>query len=160
MVYPYQMKQGCDLVAIERFLGALREKNTALLTKFLTENERKHLETYYRFNFIALEQIKNPLPLARSLAARFAAKEAFLKALGTGLSQGFSFQDIEIQGGLGQAPCFVFYGKVRSYLDEKALCDCSLSLSHDGQYALATCLLVFEKRKEESNVYKNLNDDW
>lgn len=148
MAFPYIFKEGCDLVKVERFVRILEDNNLALLVKFLRKEELEALEQRYQMRFEDLKALKNLQPLAKSLAARFAAKEAVLKALGTGLAQGFSFQDIEIQGGLGKPPFFAFYGKVKQYMLEQHLCEHSLSLSHDGDYALATCTLIFEKNKK------------
>jgi holo-[acyl-carrier protein] synthase len=71
-----------------------------------------------------------------SLAARFAAKEATLKALGGGIV-GFSWQDIHVTRPVGQRPELVLFGGVETRARERAVVSQHLSLSHDGGMAIA-----------------------
>lgn len=78
-----------------------------------------------------------------SLAARFAAKEAVLKALGTGLRYG-SFQDIEIvQDELGK-PEVRLYGTFAELAKSKSVTKIEVSLSHEREYAMAFVVLEVE----------------
>lgn len=80
---------------------------------------------------------------AASAAADFAAKEAFLKAAGTGLAGPFSLCDIEaVRLGSG-APEYRFSGESARWMAEHHL-RAKLSLSHDGGMALAFCILETE----------------
>ena len=74
------------------------------------------------------------------LAGYFAAKEALLKAMGTGLSQ-FSWQEMEIGHDSHGAPLFNVSGKVAQYLDEKNVTRIHLSISHCREYAVAQVIL-------------------
>ena len=76
---------------------------------------------------------------AESAAADFAAKEAFLKAAGTGLS-GFALCEIEALRRENGAPYYAFSGKAAAWLAANGL-TAQLSLSHEGEYALAFCTL-------------------
>lgn len=77
---------------------------------------------------------------AASAAANFAAKEAFLKAAGTGLAGPFSLSEIEaVRLGNG-APEYRFSGRTGQWVAERGLV-ARLSLSHDGGVALAFCTL-------------------
>ena len=105
------MKIGCDLVAIERIEG----KEAMFYKGILSEKEKALYETH-----------RNK---AEFLAGRFAAKEAFLKALGTGLT-GQDLKKVEILYGPDGAPFLRFEGK-----------EYSVSISHDGGYAFAVCLV-------------------
>lgn len=76
------------------------------------------------------------------LAGFFAAKEALLKAMGTGLA-GFSWQEMEVRHNSQGAPCFKLTGKVAAYLDTLEAGRIHLSISHCREYAVA--LVVLEK---------------
>ena len=78
--------------------------------------------------------------IAASAAADFAAKEAFLKAAGTGLREPFALCEIEALRLDSGAPVYHFTGETAKWVEEKKLC-AHLSLSHDGGMALAFCVL-------------------
>lgn len=77
---------------------------------------------------------------AASAAANFAAKEAFLKAAGTGLAGPFSLAEIEAVRLESGAPEYRFSGRTGEWVKERGLV-ARLSLSHDGGVALAFCTL-------------------
>ena len=78
--------------------------------------------------------------LAASAAADFAAKEAFLKAAGTGLREPFSLCEIEALRLDSGAPVYRFTGETARWVEQQKLA-AHLSLSHDGGMALAFCVL-------------------
>ena len=80
---------------------------------------------------------------AASAAADFAAKEAFLKAAGTGLAGPFALCEIEAVRLESGAPEYRFSGGSARWMDERHL-RAKLSLSHDGGMALAFCTLEEE----------------
>lgn len=80
---------------------------------------------------------------AASAAADFAAKEAFLKAAGTGLAGPFALCEIEAVRLESGAPEYRFSGGSAQWMDEHHL-RAKLSLSHDGGMALAFCILETE----------------
>ena len=75
----------------------------------------------------------------RSLAARFAAKEAFVKAMGG--STGFGFQDLLVDGGGNSKPQLVLFGGAALAAEERGVTRIQLSLSHDGSSAIAFVVL-------------------
>lgn len=77
---------------------------------------------------------------AASAAADFAAKEAFLKAAGTGLREPFSLCEIEALRLPSGAPVYRFSGQTAAWVAAHKL-KARLSLSHDGGMALAFCIL-------------------
>ena len=81
----------------------------------------------------------NAHPIA-SAAADFAAKEAFLKAAGTGLREPFSLCEIEALRLDSGAPVYRFTGETARWVEQQKLA-AHLSLSHDGGMALAFCVL-------------------
>lgn len=77
-------------------------------------------------------------PKFESFAARFAAKEAFLKALGTGLRDGIQWKDIEVLNDPLGKPYFCLYNKAQEQIgDRKVL----LSLSHTAENAIAFVII-------------------
>ena len=75
-----------------------------------------------------------------SAAADFAAKEAFLKAAGTGLREPFSLCEIEAVRLESGAPAYRFSGRTAAWVAQHGLA-AKLSLSHDGGMAMAFCVL-------------------
>ncbi|MEO8434336.1 MAG: holo-ACP synthase [Pyrinomonadaceae bacterium] len=78
---------------------------------------------------------------AQHYAARFAAKEAALKALQTGWSGGIAWQDVEISLKQSGAPELVFHGRVRELYDESGATAVHLSMSHTSEHAIAEVVL-------------------
>jgi len=118
---------GIDLARISRFQGFLAAGKTALLERLFTPGERAY----------ALPK----KTAAAHLAARFAAKEAFLKALGLGLRDGLSWHDLEVvRDDLGK-PSLSCGGRAAELLAAREIAAVHLSYSHDGDYAVATVIL-------------------
>ena len=75
------------------------------------------------------------------LAARFAAKEAALKALGTGLTGAMTWRDIEVTRDAAGKPGLEFSGAFAAALAREGAVDGSVSLAHTDQHAVAVVLL-------------------
>ncbi len=75
------------------------------------------------------------------LAARFAAKEAALKALGTGLRHGITWQQVEVRRQPGSRPTIAFSGVAAQYAARLGVKHVSLSLSHTAEQAIAMVIL-------------------
>ena len=112
-----------------------------------------HGAVFARRVFGPAEQAALGLPLAEeedtarriahtvaSAAADFAAKEAFLKAAGTGLREPFALREIEAVRLESGAPAYRFSGATARWVADHGL-TAHLSLSHDGGMALAFCIL-------------------
>lgn len=78
--------------------------------------------------------------LAVRLAGCFAAKEAILKALGTGWTDGISWTEIEVVHVASGAPMVTLSGRAQEVATERGVTRWLLSLSHDGDYATATAI--------------------
>ena len=74
-------------------------------------------------------------------AARFAAKEAMLKALGTGWRGGIGWQDVEVAARDSGAPYLVLHGAVKDLFDSSGATSAHLSLSHTSEHAIAQVIL-------------------
>ena len=118
---------GTDIVAIERFQRFMATGNSAIIERLFTPAERS--------------RCGSRKDAASCLAARFAAKEAFLKALGTGLRDGISWQDMEVSNNAIGKPELMLSGKAAELFLAKDLGNIHLSLSHDGGSAIAMVVL-------------------
>lgn len=76
-----------------------------------------------------------------SLAARFAGKEAVVKALGTGM-RGLEWIEIEILNDLAGAPFVVLHGKAQAIAEEKGIKHVFITLSHSKDYAVAYAVAI------------------
>jgi holo-[acyl-carrier protein] synthase len=78
---------------------------------------------------------------AQHYAARFAAKEAALKALQTGWSGGIAWQDVEVSARASGAPLLLFHGLVRQLFEQTGATIAHLSISHTTEHAIAQVIL-------------------
>lgn len=118
---------GTDLSRIGRFREFLAAGKTGLLERLFTEGER----TY------SLAKA-DPAP---HLAARFAAKEAGMKAFGLGWRDGLSWHDFEVMRDALGKPELVLSGRAAELAAARGVGAAHLSYSHDGDYAVATVIL-------------------
>ncbi len=109
---------GIDIIEIARIEGAIARWGEGFLQRVYTESE---LKLYY----------KKP----SSLAARFAGKEAVIKALG--ITKGTNWKDIEILSNPGGEPLVHLYGKTQNQAKDLGLDSIAISLSHSKKYAIA-----------------------
>ncbi|MDF1580464.1 MAG: holo-ACP synthase [Desulfuromonadales bacterium] len=114
---------GTDIVRVERFREFLKMGKTGIIERIFTPEERAY----------ALGK-KDP---ATHLSARFAAKEAFLKALGLGLREGVHWRDIEVRNDALGKPSLFFGGRAAEIIAERNLSNVQLSYSHEREYAVA-----------------------
>lgn len=121
---------GLDLVKIARVEAIARRWQDRFLHRVYTEDERR-------------ASFGRAWPYA-SLAGRFAAKEAMLKALGTGWSAGVSWQDIEVLNEVGGRPVATVQGRTGVLVRQAGVTRIYVSLSHDGDYAIAEVILTDE----------------
>jgi holo-[acyl-carrier protein] synthase len=118
---------GVDLVDVAAFRARL-EGREALLGEVFGEAELTYCRSQAR-------------PWTH-LAARFAAKEAALKALGTGLAGAMRWQDVEVTRDAAGTPGLVFHGAVAEVLAQAGLRAGSVSLSHTQDHAVGVVLLL------------------
>ena len=114
---------GTDIVQVER----IRKLRAAAVTRLLTPAEEKYCRAH-----------ADPAP---RIAGRFAAKEAILKALGTGLGSGASWKQIEILPDALGAPRARFSGAVARRMRALGATRCHLSISHESDHAVAFAVL-------------------
>ena len=118
---------GTDLARVERFRRFVTEGKTALIERLFTAGERGY----------ALAKA-DPAP---HLAARFAAKEAGMKAFGLGWRDGLAWHDFEVVPDQLGKPDLVLTGRAAELAAARGVSRVHLSYSHDGDYAVATVIL-------------------
>ena len=122
---------GCDVVEISRIQDKMSRKGGRFIDRLFTEREQ--------------ELAKGR---AESFAAYFAAKEAFAKALGSGImsDEALGFLDLEVQKDENGRPYLTWQDSVDELLEKRGqLLSHDISLSHDGGIAMAICVLLFSK---------------
>jgi len=119
---------GVDIAQIPRLRRVVERWDDRFLRRVFTEAEIAYCHGR-----------RDPIP---HLAARFAAKEATLKALGTGLRMGVNWRELEVRRERGQAPTMVLTGRSQAIARAKGASRVLISLTHDGDYAMAQALLV------------------
>lgn len=111
---------GVDIVGIERFSRSI-ERTPALVNRLFAPSEREHRDGRPR--------------TAGSLAARFAAKEALIKAFGD--SHDFRWHDMIVRADDEGNPAFVLTGSVSAMAQRRGIATLHLSISHDAGMACA-----------------------
>ena len=117
---------GSDIVSVSRIAG-VASRRSGFAGRILTERE------------IAVYEERGHS--AEFLAGRFAAKEAFLKALGTGLGNGILFSEIEISPGASGRPLISFRGRAMECFSRIGGRKAFISISHEKEYALAVAMI-------------------
>lgn len=118
---------GTDIVEVSRIAASIEEFGDAFAARILAESE---LESYQ------LSQIK-----ARFLAKRFAAKEAFSKALGTGLRAPATFQNIAVSHDALGKPILILAPALASFIHAKNITQMHISISDEKNLAAAFVVL-------------------
>lgn len=118
---------GVDIIEVPRVRAAIERFGDRFLRRLFTQREILYCESkankFERF------------------AARFAAKEAALKAIGTGLSRGISWQDVEVVREPSGRPTLAFTGKAAEFAQRLGSRRASISLTHTEQVAFAQVIL-------------------
>ena len=130
---------GCDLCEVARMEKSLTGTHAAAFVRRVFGPEEQ-VALGLGGEVPLLPEGRSCTHRAASAAADFAAKEAFLKAAGTGLAAPFSLCEIEAVRLPSGAPVYRFSGKTAEWVTEHQL-KAQLSLSHDGGMAMAFCVL-------------------
>jgi holo-[acyl-carrier protein] synthase len=121
---------GIDVVEIRRIQQSIDRYGQRFLGRVYTAGEQAY----------CLRKRKS----AESFAARFAAKEAGAKALGTGISQGVSWQEIEVAREPGGRPTLQFHGRAAEFAVRLGAGRAALSMTHTAELAMASVVLEDE----------------
>jgi holo-[acyl-carrier protein] synthase len=119
---------GLDIAEIDRIEAAIARHGAQFLERLYTPREvsycEKHRNKFERY------------------AGRFAAKEAAMKALGTGWRHGVRWRDIEVVREPSGKPTLLLEGIAREFADRMGVKNISLTITHSGNFALAQ--VIFE----------------
>ena len=122
---------GVDIVEIERMRAAL-ERRPAMRERLFSDKEREYCDQRNRPEI--------------HYAMRFAAKEAVLKALGTGF-RGMRFKDVEVMRDESGRPAPVLYGRAAEVASERGVIEMHVSLSFTHTTAVASAVAITESAR-------------
>ena len=128
---------GIDIIEVERIAESIRRFGDRFLRKVFTPAEQEYCR-------------RKALP-EQHYAARFAAKEAVLKALGTGWTGRTSFREVEVVRAEGCAPTVVLSARIRKLLPAGPI-RFWLSISHTHRLAVAQALITHEDETDHTFV--------
>ncbi|KAK1183256.1 holo-ACP synthase [Streptomyces sp. NBS 14/10] len=135
---------GVDLVEVARVRSLLEDNPAAETELFTTREIRYCADKRNRY--------------AR-LAARFAAKEAALKALGTGVGPGMRWTDVEVVNDPLGRPRLRLHGTAAQAAGAPGSWSAELSLTHTGDYAMAQAVLLLPPAADEPAVRRTATDE-
>lgn len=114
---------GTDIIEVSRIESAINKYGQKFLDKMFTKKEQAYCKAFRQSS--------------RNFAGRFAAKEAVVKALGTGLSKGLNWTDVEIINDEQGKPILILSENIRMHFNDPLI---YLSISHCHEYATATAI--------------------
>jgi holo-[acyl-carrier protein] synthase len=121
---------GIDIVEVPRVAASIGRFGARFLQRVFTDAEIRYCQSKQN--------------AAERFAARFAAKEAGLKAIGTGWRHGVAWKDVEVRREPSGRPTIAFTGKAAEFAAKLGVTRTSLSLSHTKEHAIAQVILEGE----------------
>ncbi len=118
---------GIDIIDVKRIKKEISTSGHDFKFNLFTENEIKYCD--------------GKRNSAENYAARFAAKEAFFKAIGTGWRNGLGWKEAGVQNDELGKPGIVLYGKAKTFVEENNISKLQVSLSHIKDAAVAIVIL-------------------
>ena len=118
---------GIDIAEVPRIRGAIERHGERFLKRIFTEDEIQYCES--KANRV------------ERYAARFAAKEAGMKAIGTGWNHGVRWRDLEVVRKPGGRPTLLLHGKAAEFAARLGATNIALSLTHTADQAMAQVIL-------------------
>ena len=120
---------GIDMVELNRVADLLEKHGERFIDRCFTEGEQAYAATSDKRR-------------TEIFAARFAAKEAVLKAIGTGWRDGIAWTDIDVTRDPSGCPGVKLTGEAERYADKKRIIGWQLSLTHTSTYAMASAIAL------------------
>jgi holo-[acyl-carrier protein] synthase len=118
---------GIDIAEVPRIAESIQRFGDRFLHRVFTEGEIRYCQA--KANRV------------ERFAARFAAKEAAMKAIGTGWNYGVAWRDVEVCRMPGGRPTITFHGKAAEFAAKLGAKHVALSISHTEQFAIAQVIL-------------------
>ncbi len=126
---------GIDVTEIARIRASIDRFGSHFLNRIFTPGEQAYC-------------LRKKMKAAESFAARFAAKEAAAKALGTGISRGIGWLEIEVVRAPGERPELRLYGRAAERAQSLGVTRSALSLTHTRSEAMAFVLMETEDLRQ------------
>ena len=126
-----EILQGIDLLKVERIKKIYLHYKDKFLKKIFTDLE--------------IKQIKKNQKIYYKIAGKFSAKEAVVKAMGTGFADGIKIKDIEILNLENGKPILNLYGKAKKKIGN--IHSSSLSISNDGGFVVSIVTFLIKQKK-------------
>ena len=130
-----EILQGIDLLEVKRIKKIYLNYQNKFLKKIFTDSE--------------IKQIKKNQKVYYKIAGKFSAKEAVVKAIGTGFSDGIKIKDIEIINLKNGKPIINLYGKAKKRIGN--IESSSVSISNDGDFVVSIATFI-KKNKKLSDI--------
>ena len=124
---------GIDITEVPRIAASIERFGRRFLERVFTADEIRYCESKAN--------------KAERYAARFAAKEAGMKAIGTGWRRGVTWQDVEVRRLPGGRPTLEFHGQAGEFFRKLGAVRAHLSLTHTKEFAMAQVILESEGSK-------------
>jgi holo-[acyl-carrier protein] synthase len=118
---------GIDITEVPRIAATITRFGERFLHRVFTEGEIRYCDSKAN--------------RAERYAARFAAKEAAMKAIGTGWNHGVTWRDVEVSRMPGGRPTIAFHGKAAEFAAKLGAKHVALSLTHTAEHAIAQVIL-------------------
>ncbi|MGA8154340.1 MAG: holo-[acyl-carrier-protein] synthase [Terriglobales bacterium] len=118
---------GIDIAEVPRIAASIERFGDRFVRRIFTESEIHYCES--KANRV------------ERYAARFAAKEAGMKAIGTGWNHGVAWRDVEVSREPGGRPTLTFHGKAAEFAAKLGARHVALSLTHTAEHAIAQVIL-------------------
>jgi holo-[acyl-carrier protein] synthase len=125
---------GIDIVECLRIAQMIERHGELFITRVYTEHE--------------VEYCQSRKQATQHFAGRWAAKEAVLKALGTGWRRGISWRDVEIRNERSGSPTVALRGGARDYMEQQKISQVLVSISHCRTHATAYAIAVSEPKSK------------
>lgn len=120
---------GTDIIEVSRIKSIIEKYGDAFLKRICTENEIAYCESFNETKYV-------------HYAARFAAKESFSKAIGTGMTRGFKFKEIGVVNEANGKPKVELFGNLAENYSKYKI---HVSLSHTQENAIAYIIMEEEE---------------
>lgn len=118
---------GIDITEVHRIRESIERFGDRFVQRIFTEQEIRYCDS--------------KLNRFERYAARFAAKEAAMKALGTGWNHGIRWRDCEVARAPGGRPTIIFHGKASDFAKKLRVSNAALSITHTADQAMAQVIL-------------------
>jgi holo-[acyl-carrier protein] synthase len=118
---------GIDIAEVERIAASIARFGRRFTERVFTADEIRYCESKAN--------------RAERYAARFAAKEAAMKAIGTGWSRGVTWKDVEVRRQPGTRPSIAFHGRAEEFFGKLGAVRSHLSITHTDRFAMAQVIL-------------------